>query len=417
MRNQKPAEVTPLSLDDLEHARGGATRPLWSQVTVGLNPSHNYGMITDSYGANSNLQFDRANESLQRFNAPTHDGLYNPQGNDPSLTAGTVSRPGADWLPQPVDHGGNITMFHGDGYIINTTVNGQHMLNGTASRHLVVDLNPGGGIETLTLGQGQNGAALAQAAGGALFGPLLGPLIGQNASHFLNPGLGASAFPQLDAAQRAWLEGTPNPNLHAPQGITVEMGGALNAAIEGYRSMGAGQVTQGLSEQQSLVRDVAHQLNQDGPVHGYFGKSSLGGIYVVGPDGTRYFERDAATNQVVEKQIDPFGGVDHAIALESAKNMLPGDPIYQTGEIHAQQAQQADLQAANGMLAGDPIQQMGEIQAQQSYPPASMDYEAPSYAPPSLDYDTPSYTMPEHDAEPTYAPPSMDYESPLTYEL
>src|SRR6185503_2733192 len=109
------------------------------------------------------------------------------------------------------------------------------------------------------------------------FGGPLGALAAQNGSHFLNPGLGQQAFPRLDDAQRAYLEGQPNPNLTAPQGPSVEAGGLWGAAVEGWRAAtGNGTTMPNASAQDKLLHDTARSLAEQGPFDGRFEKSSLG---------------------------------------------------------------------------------------------------------------------------------------------
>jgi hypothetical protein len=341
-----------LQPDELELVSGGGSTKLFSEVTVGTSPSHHYGMISDSFGAN--MSFDQVNAALQRFNAPTHDALYG-QGNDPNATAGTVARPGAQDLHglstpwgTPLDSGGNVTLQHGDGYAVNTTVPGEHMVEGTLSRNLVVDYHDGGGYQTMSLGQGHDGAQLATAIGtavgakigGAVGGPageVLGGALGgdsaQNLSHLVNPDIGAKVFGQLDDAMHADINGTHNPNLDLPSGRTVELGYVADALAAGKDSaLGHSPVAHFDNVQDQAVAALGHDLNSQGPVTGYFSKSSNEmGIYHVTPEGTKYYEMD--NGHVVEKQLDEMSGVDRAISHQAELN-AQHPPSSSDGDIH-----------------------------------------------------------------------------------
>lgn len=318
-----------LQPDELELVSGGSTK-LFSNVSLGPVPSHNYGLISDSFGAN--MSYNQANALLQQFNAPTRDALYG-QGNDPGATFGMISRPGAQNLPTPLDWGGNVTLQHGDGFAVNTTIPGQHPLEGTISRNLVTDFHDDGGYQVLTLGQGQGGAQLATGLGtaagagiGGFFGGQTGAEIGgavggsgaQNASHLLNPELGAIAFSQLDDAMLAHANGTHNPNLDLPSGLGVEAGYAHSALSAGIQSAsGSAPEVHGGTVQQQALSELAHDLNSQGPVTGSFGISSNNvGIYHFTSDGSKYYELE--NGHVVEKQVDESSGVDAAIAHQAA---------------------------------------------------------------------------------------------------
>lgn len=321
--------------DELDLVVGGSDR-LYSEIHLGETPSHSYGLASASFG--HDLRFQQANTFLQQYNAPTRESLYGT-GNDPSARAAEISRPGARDLEPGEDWGGSVTVAHGDGFVVNTTVSGQHPLEGTISRNLVVDLNDGG-YQVLTLGRGQGGAELAAEIGehvgtvlgaaaagpaGAIIGGFVGGDLGQNASHFLNPELGHIAFSQLDDAMSAAANGTRNPILDAPAGREVEAGMVRDAVTAGLATWtGDGATTHGATEQDHTVYELAHMLNEQGPVEGYFMKSSAGpGVYFVTQESTRYYELEHG--QVVQKPIDEFAGVDQAVEHQATLMEPPPD--------------------------------------------------------------------------------------------
>src|SRR5262249_35599583 len=151
---------------------------------------------------------------------------------------------------------------------------GQHPLEGTITRALVVDLHEGGGYEVLTTGTGHGGAALPTTIGQIAAGPL-GAVIAQNASHFINPGLGDTAFSMLNDAMVARANGTANPNLDAPNGPHVELGGILQAAYDGAKSLiGHGPDPTTFSLQTQTLAALGQQLNAEGGVEGKFMRSA-----------------------------------------------------------------------------------------------------------------------------------------------
>lgn len=264
------------------------TQQLWADVQTGVVPSHNYGLASARFGAN--LSYAEANAYVQRFNAPTREALLG-RGNDPAASRGTVMRPGAGYMPAPLDHGGNVTLEHGDGVALNRTIPFQHPLEGTITRNLVTDLHPGAGYQVLTLGQGRGGAQLATTAGGAI-GGVPGAIGARNASHAMNPELGRTAFGALDQSMIAAANGEPNPNGRG--GPLTEMWHGLRAAGAGAaQALGFGGEAMTSDPQQQAVYDLARQLNAAGPVTGSFVRSSvLPGVYYMTPTGSQYFERD-----------------------------------------------------------------------------------------------------------------------------
>jgi hypothetical protein len=288
------------------------TQQMWATAQLGLHPSHNYGLMSRSFGAGA--QFQDINTLVQSYNAPTYQALYGT-GNDPNARFGTVSRPGAGWMWSPLDFGGNVTLEHGDGYARNTTIPYQHPLEGTITRNLVADLHEGGGYQVMTLGRGEGGAQLASLLG-SLQGPL-GGLQAQNQAHMYNPELGRIAFGQLDRALIAAQEGAPNPNTAAPQGQLTELGNMWDADSAGRRAVRAGQ--QPAAPTGDLVADLARTMNQRGAVDGFFMRSSNGrGVYHVGPHGSTYYER-GEDGRPVERQVDEWEGADAAIEREQAR--------------------------------------------------------------------------------------------------
>jgi hypothetical protein len=362
MRNKLPEVPEQLDDEKLGLVVGGSDK-LWSNVTLGLTPSHNYGLQSGTFGQTPNsaghpFDFQQANTALQQFNAPTRDALYG-NGNDPSATTGTISRPGAQDLTGssiPWDHGGNVTLEHGDGFAVNTTVSGQHPLEGTISRNLVVDLHDGGGFSALTLGRGSGGAELMTTAGtiaggalgylaeglpGAVAGGFAGGLAAQNAAHAVNPELGHIAFSQLDNALIAHLNGLPSPNLDAPSGRLAELGNAASAAASGLStwwnngSTTWGLANNGASVQQQTLNDLAHTLNEQGPVRGFFMESAVTpGVYFMDKAGSHYYELE--NGHAVEKQVDPFAGVDQAIAHQAELNAAhPTESLFNENQLPA----------------------------------------------------------------------------------
>lgn len=306
----------------------GRTQSLFANVELGARPNHQYGLAGPVIGRGR--QFADMDALLQRYNAPTRDALYGP-GNDPTAARGTVSRPGARDYPA-VDWGGNVTLEHGDGFARNTTIAGEHPLEGSITRNLVVDLARDGGYRVLTLGRGEAGAqlptAVGAAAGGALggaagspLGPMgrrygaragaaLGGATAQNGSHLVNPELGRIAFSQLDDSMAAAEAGTPNPNRTRPNGPLVEARSLLDATFAGAgAALGIGGARPEGTPQQQIVYDLARDLNARGSVEGYFMQSAvLPGVYHVTPRGTTYYER-GEDGRVVERPVDPNAGL------------------------------------------------------------------------------------------------------------
>lgn len=381
-----------LQPEELELVSGGGSTRLFSDVTVGPTPSHNYGLISDSFGAN--LTYSQANAIVQRFNAPTYDALYG-QGNDPAATSGIVSRPGAQDLHStqipvlgwPADAGGKVTLAHGDGYAVNTTVDGQHLVEGTISRNLVSDFHDGGGYQVLSLGQGQGGAKFMTTGGevigagigfvlggksGAEAGSAIGGAIGQNAAHLVNPDVGAVVFSQLDNGMLANVNGTHNPNLDLPSGRDVEAGyvaGGVTAGIDS--ALGHSPVAHGSDVQHEALYELTHDLNGQGtPVTGSFALSANNvGIYHFTADGSKYYEMD--NGHVVERQVDESSGVDAAVAHQAALN---GD--------HPQSVSESDIH-----LPDPPAQIIGlppELTPHDGNTQSGPDH-SPSSAPPATD--------------------------------
>nr|MBP6633535.1 hypothetical protein [Kofleriaceae bacterium] len=349
-RTAAPESV--LSADQLTTVSGGdGTQALFTSIVPGTVPRHTYGLVSEVFHLPGG-QFEQADALLQQFNAPTAAALYQG-GNDPTAELGTVSRPGAQDLAGtevagfPLDHGGNVTLMHGDGYIRNTTINGEHPLEGSITRNLVVDLREGGGFQVMTLGRGEGGAELPSQLGGAVgslvdsalslmpaslassivAGPdpqpgtfeQLGASAAQNVSHIINPELGLAAFSRLDQAMLAEARGVDNPNLAEPGGRLAEL--AISATAAGntvLSALGLNDPAPVADPQQQLAYDVAQQLNEAGPVDGYFTISGVTpGVYHHGPQGTTYYEAGADGKPVVAP-VDEFAGVDAAIAQQAA---------------------------------------------------------------------------------------------------
>ncbi|MBL8956208.1 MAG: hypothetical protein JNK82_35880 [Myxococcaceae bacterium] len=103
----------------------------------------------------------QANDALQRFNAPTRRAWRGEPG-DPRSTRETVTSSGG--IPA-----GNVTVRRGEGWVRNTTVDGQHVLVGSITRRIIRDER--GQFRILTEGVGQGGIFgdvrhAANAAGG-----------------------------------------------------------------------------------------------------------------------------------------------------------------------------------------------------------------------------------------------------------
>lgn len=304
-------------------ARSGRreTQELWAGVRQGDVPSHNYGLASPTFGARMpdgrRMSFEDANAYVQRFNAPTREALYGP-GNDPAAAHGTVSRPNAGTLPYPLDHGGNVTLEHGDGFARNTTIPGEHPLEGTITRNLIVDEREGGGYQVMTLGRGEGGAELASGAGRIAGWPIGegagGARTAQNESHLMNPELGRSVFSRLDQSMLAAVDGRMNPNnlermirsvspTGVLEGLAHEAYGAARAAVRGRNQRDNPEaVRPGEGDPAyQLVYAVARMLNANGSVSGHFRiPRDDEGIYFNGEGGTRHFVR-GPDGQIVER--------------------------------------------------------------------------------------------------------------------
>jgi hypothetical protein len=267
------------------------------------------------------MSFEEANLYVQRFNAPTREALYG-RGNDPAATHGTVSRPNAGTLPTlplRLDHGGNVTLEHGDGFARNTTIAGEHPLEGTITRNLIVDEREGGGYQVMTLGRGEGGAELASGAG-RVAGWLTvrrgadGARAAQNGSHLMNPELGRNVFSRLDQSMLAAVDGRSNPNnvermarAASPTGV---LEGLANEAYGAGRAVARGvgqsinpdaQTPQDGDPAYQLVYAVARMLNTQGSVSGHFRiPRDDEGVYFNGEGGTRHFVR-GPDGQIVER--------------------------------------------------------------------------------------------------------------------
>jgi len=146
-----------------DRRRGSQT--VWRAFTPGVpvfgtGSRHDYAVLSDPLPAGTT--FAQANAALQRFNAPTADAWRGRPGTGTEREQVVTTSNG---IPA-----GRVTVQRGEGWIRNTTVDGQHILRGSITRRIIRDDD--GQFRILTEGVGRDGAlGNARHAGNALGGP------------------------------------------------------------------------------------------------------------------------------------------------------------------------------------------------------------------------------------------------------
>jgi hypothetical protein len=177
---RKPVQHEELEPEYLDIVAGGRSQVLKREFhpsTKTTEASHYYETLSDPIPGATLAQ---ANALLNRYNAPTHDGLKG-EGNDPHATGGVVAEPYTPWgLPI----GGSITMTRGVGdddhaWVKNTT-DALHPFIGSITR-TVVDSPEG--YRILTVGEGHGDGAI--------------PIFPNN-RHEANAKMGPEIFQDLD---------------------------------------------------------------------------------------------------------------------------------------------------------------------------------------------------------------------------
>lgn len=150
------ALIERLELVGLDVVAGGRTQTLYAEHTWAYpsysESGHRYATLSDPFPSATTRE--EANAYVNRFNAPTSDGLWG-NGNDPNLSHGWVAEPhtGVPIGGVQMDRGVNED---GNAWVRNTT-DALHPFNGTVTRSVVESPE---GFRVLTEGEGQGVGAI-----------------------------------------------------------------------------------------------------------------------------------------------------------------------------------------------------------------------------------------------------------------